>query len=115
MYSNGPQGTLPAAIRTGPRTWLAVRIFIMRYARTVGLAAVLALAAGCGQQAAEQAEAERRAANAAAERAAHRRAAAPPRAHLLAQLLGSREDAHHVALGQIRVLARHLWGEKASW
>jgi predicted methyltransferase len=29
----------------------------MRYARTVGLAAVLALAAGCGQQAAEQAEA----------------------------------------------------------
>jgi hypothetical protein len=34
--------------------------------------------------------------------AAAERAAAPPRAHLLAQLLGSREDAH-------------LWGERAPW
>ena len=27
------------------------------------------------------------------------------------QLLSSRDDAHHVAFGQIRVLARHQWGE----
>jgi peptide deformylase len=34
---------------------------------------------------------------------------------LVAEMLETMVDAHHVAFGQIRVLARHLWGETAPW